>query len=57
MICRRAAAGLLALPALAACGRRDSGQYTVGFAQMESDNPWRLAQTQSLKDEATKRGY
>jgi ribose transport system substrate-binding protein len=28
----------------------------VGFAQMESDNPWRLAQTKSLRDEAAKRG-
>ena len=46
----------LALPALAGCGRRESGQFTVGFAQMESDNPWRLAQTQSLKDEAARRG-
>ena len=43
--------------ALAACARKDSGQYTVGFAQMESDNPWRLAQTASLKAEAAKRGY
>jgi ribose transport system substrate-binding protein len=29
----------------------------VGFAQMESNNPWRLAQTASLKAEAAKRGY
>jgi ribose transport system substrate-binding protein len=41
----------------AACARKDSGQYTVGFAQMESNNPWRLAQTASLKAEAAKRGY
>ena len=30
--------------------------YKVGFAQTESNNPWRLAQTQSMKDEAAKRG-
>ena len=29
----------------------------VGFAQTESNNPWRLAQTQSMKDEAAKRGW
>ena len=26
--------------------------YKVGFAQTESNNPWRLAQTASMKDEA-----
>jgi ribose transport system substrate-binding protein len=31
--------------------------YKVGFAQTESNNPWRLAQTQSMKDEAAKRGW
>jgi ABC-type sugar transport system substrate-binding protein len=30
--------------------------YKVGFAQTESNNPWRLAQTQSMQDEAKKRG-
>jgi ribose transport system substrate-binding protein len=32
-------------------------KYKVGFAQVESNNPWRLAQTQSMKDEAAKRGW
>ena len=32
-------------------------KYKVGFAQTESNNPWRLAQTASMKDEATKRGW
>lgn len=41
----------------AGCARKDDGAYTVGFSQMESDNPWRLAQTASLKAEAAKRGY
>jgi galactofuranose transport system substrate-binding protein len=31
--------------------------YKVGFAQTESNNPWRLAQTASMKGEAEKRGW
>ncbi len=31
--------------------------YKVGFAQSESNNPWRLAETASMKDEAQKRGW
>jgi galactofuranose transport system substrate-binding protein len=31
--------------------------YTVGFAQTESNNPWRIAQTTSMQEEAEKRGY
>ncbi len=30
-------------------------QLVIGFSQMESDNPWRIAQTKSLREEATKR--
>jgi galactofuranose transport system substrate-binding protein len=40
-----------ALPKLA-----KKSSYKVGFAQTESNNPWRLAQTQSMQDEAKKRG-
>lgn len=29
----------------------------VGFAQTESNNPWRIAETKSMQDEAKKRGY
>jgi ribose transport system substrate-binding protein len=29
----------------------------VGFAQTESNNPWRLAQTKSMQDEAKAKGY
>ena len=54
---RAAAAALLLLAAFAGCARKDSGKFVVGFSQMESDNPWRLAQTKSLRDEAAKRGY
>ncbi|GGP24997.1 sugar ABC transporter substrate-binding protein [Silvimonas amylolytica] len=31
--------------------------YKVGFAQTESNNPWRIAETQSLKDIAGKCGW
>ncbi|ADV66079.1 ABC transporter substrate-binding protein [Deinococcus maricopensis] len=31
--------------------------YKVGFAQTESNNPWRLAQTKSMQDEARRLGY
>ncbi len=40
------------LPKLA---KKDS--YKVGFAQTESNNPWRLAQTKSMQDEAAARGW
>lgn len=36
---------------------KEKPTYKVGFAQTESNNPWRLAQTQSMKDEAAKRGW
>jgi ribose transport system substrate-binding protein len=46
----------LALLSLDGCAKRDESKFVVGFSQMESDNPWRLAQTKSLRDEAAKRG-
>ena len=47
----------LALLLGAACSNsRDEGRFVVGFSQMESDDPWRAAQTQSLRDEAARRG-
>jgi ribose transport system substrate-binding protein len=52
-----AAASLTIMPAfgqLAPMKKKD--KYKVGFAQTESNNPWRLAQTASMKDEAAKRG-
>lgn len=51
---------VLALAPLAGCrkeGGAAEGKWTVGFSQMGHDNPWRMAQTASLKDEAAKRGY
>src|ERR1700685_4084446 len=35
---------------------KQKATYKVGFAQTESNNPWRLAQTASMKDEAAKLG-
>ncbi|HEX3160042.1 MAG TPA: ABC transporter substrate-binding protein [Gemmatimonadaceae bacterium] len=62
---RRRTAALVAclLPLLAvsiAGCRKDSGgddTFVVGFSQMGHDNPWRMAQTASLREEAAKRGY
>lgn len=50
---------VLALSALAGCRKEaaSDGKWTVGFSQMGHDNPWRMAQTASLRDEAQKRGY
>jgi ribose transport system substrate-binding protein len=57
---RPAVLSLLALSLIAttACTRKDaaSSSYVVGFSQMESNNPWRIAQTKSLRDEAAKKG-
>jgi ABC-type sugar transport system substrate-binding protein len=54
---RRIALLLVVAAMSAGCARRDARRYVVGFSQMESDNPWRVAQTKSLRDEAAKRGY
>jgi ribose transport system substrate-binding protein len=32
-------------------------KYKVGFSQVESNNPWRIAQTESMKAEAAKLGH
>ncbi|MDX6693472.1 MAG: galactofuranose transport system substrate-binding protein [Blastocatellia bacterium] len=32
------------------------GALKIGFSQMEENNPWRIAETNSLRDEAKKRG-
>src|SRR5215211_4965754 len=56
-LARRIALVLLAA-AVAGCAKKPEGdQFVVGFSQMESDNPWRIAQTRSLQEEAAKRGY
>jgi galactofuranose transport system substrate-binding protein len=43
--------------AASGCRRQESGAFVVGFSQMEHNNPWRLAQTASIKAEAAKRHY
>ncbi len=51
------AAGMAILPAFGAVPPlKKKDTYKVGFAQTESNNPWRLAQTASMQDEAKKRG-
>jgi len=48
----------LARPALAELPKiQKKDTYKVGFAQTESNNPWRIAQTKSMQDEAKKRGW
>ena len=52
----RASLITLAIIAVSGCARKKSSEFVVGFSQMESDNPWRLAETKSLKDEAARLG-
>jgi galactofuranose transport system substrate-binding protein len=50
-------AGLTILPALGQVPPlKKKDTYKVGFAQIVSNNPWRLAETESMHDEAKKRG-
>ncbi|HYO92166.1 MAG TPA: ABC transporter substrate-binding protein, partial [Pyrinomonadaceae bacterium] len=55
------ALGLLTLSSCAKQGSRSGapgqgGKLKVGFSQMEENNPWRIAETNSMRDEAKKRG-
>ena len=34
-----------------------AGSKIVGFSQVDNQNPWRLAETESIKSEAKARGY
>jgi ribose transport system substrate-binding protein len=60
---RRTLLLLLCLVALALAGCRKQGgagsgkegKLRVGFSQMESNGPWRIAETKSMRDEAAKR--
>ena len=47
--------GGMALADMPPLAKKDT--YKVGFAQTESNNPWRIAQTKSMQDEAAKLGY
>ncbi|RKX70115.1 MAG: hypothetical protein DRP60_16000 [Spirochaetes bacterium] len=49
---------LLVVPMAFAEGAADGdGPKTVGFSQTDNQNPWRLAETESVKTEAANRGY
>jgi len=61
-----AALAVLMIVAFIGCTRKatnsgnaqgSGGKKVVGFAQMSNDNPWRIAETKSMRDEAAKRGY
>lgn len=55
----------IALLAFGACAAAQDGPppleqkdtYRVGFAQTESNNPWRIAETESMRAEAERLGY
>jgi galactofuranose transport system substrate-binding protein len=51
------AAGFAIGRAWATPALKEKSTYKVGFAQTESNNPWRLAETASMRDEAQKLGY
>ena len=36
--------------------KKGNGKIKVGFSQMEENNPWRIAETNSIREEAKKRG-
>jgi ABC-type sugar transport system substrate-binding protein len=53
----------LSLMGLSGCAKQGSrggsegkGKLKVGFSQMEENNPWRIAETNSMREEAKKRG-
>lgn len=50
-----AAAGTTAMAEVPKLKQKE--KYKVGFAQTESNNPWRIAQTNSMKETAEKLGY
>ncbi|HYP26256.1 MAG TPA: ABC transporter substrate-binding protein [Blastocatellia bacterium] len=45
---------LVAPLGLAGCERK-KGKIVVGFSQMENNNPWRIAETNSIREEGAKR--
>lgn len=38
-------------------GNSTGAKKTVGFSQMENNGPWRIAETESMRSEAARRGY
>ncbi|HWK47215.1 MAG TPA: ABC transporter substrate-binding protein [Stellaceae bacterium] len=49
------ALGVTAFAAVPKLAQKPS--YKIGFAQSESNNPWRIAQSKSMKEEAARLGY
>jgi simple sugar transport system substrate-binding protein len=52
-------AALVVAALLPGCGKKQppqSGRLTVGFAQIGAESAWRTAETQSIQEEAAKRG-
>jgi ribose transport system substrate-binding protein len=49
------AAALLAVGASGTSCAKKSDKTVVGFSQMENNNPWRIAETNSIKEEGQKR--
>lgn len=52
-----AGSGMGAVSAQEMPALKQKEKYKIGFAQTESNNPWRIAQTESMKAEAAKMGY
>ena len=53
---------VLLVPLAFAAGGQEGGgagakQLVIGFSQIDNQNPWRLAETESVKSEAANRGY
>jgi galactofuranose transport system substrate-binding protein len=55
VVTRREAVSLFFMLCSAGCIRNGS-KLVVGFSQMENNNPWRIAQTNSMRAEAERRG-
>jgi ribose transport system substrate-binding protein len=67
LFCLVLAFALVGLCLAAGCRKQEGGggggadggakKLRVGFSQTETDGPWRIAETNSMQDEAKKRGY
>jgi ABC-type sugar transport system substrate-binding protein len=63
VFCLLLAFALLSLALAAGCRKKEGGgaagggKMRVGFSQTEEDGPWRIAETNSMRSEAAKRGY
>jgi ribose transport system substrate-binding protein len=68
LFCLVLAFALVGLVLAAGCRKEEGGggggadgggakKLRVGFSQTETDGPWRIAETNSMQDEAKKRGY